>query len=155
MTFASYNSLENSFLAINQHMSTTGYSGTPLLQKLGIKPDMKVLLLNQPDDYYSLLQTNIADQLCRKNEVPDFIHLFVKTEKEFINEMKKLKPIYKKYSSIIIWVSWYKKSAKIPTDVTEEVIRNYALPNDLVDVKVCAVSEIWSGLKLVVPLNKR
>ena len=54
-----------------------------------------------------------------------------------------------------IWVSWYKKSAKIPTDVTEDVIRNYALKNDLVDVKVCAVSEIWSGLKLVVPLAKR
>ena len=84
-----------------------------------------------------------------------FIHLFVKTVKEFESEMKKLKPVYKKNPTIIIWVSWYKKAAKIPTDITEDVIRNYALKNDLVDVKVCAVSDIWSGLKLVVPVAKR
>ena len=136
-------------------MSTTGYSGTPLLKKLGIKPEMKVLLINEPDDYYSLLETNISDQLCKKKETPDFVHLFVKTEKEFISEMKKLKSVYKKNTAITIWVSWYKKAAKIPTDVTEDTIRNYALQNDLVDVKVCAVSETWSGLKLVVPINKR
>ena len=69
--------------------------------------------------------------------------------------MKKLKAVYKKNTSITIWVSWYKKSSKIATDITEDTIRNYALQNDLVDVKVCAVSEIWSGLKLVVPLSKR
>ena len=132
-------------------MSTTGYSGTPLLKKLGIKPEMKVLLLNQPDDYYSLLETKISDQLCKRNDTPDIVHLFVKTEKEFISEMKKLKPVYKKNTTITIWVSWYKKAAKIPTDVTEDTIRNYALQHDLVDVKVCAVSEVWSGLKLVVP----
>jgi hypothetical protein len=143
-------------------MPTTGYSGTPLLKKFGIKPEMKVLLINQPSDYYSLLETNISDQLCKKNvqgtpygEIPDFIHLFVKTEKEFIDEMKKLKPICKKNTAIIIWVSWYKKAAKIPTDITEDTIRNYALQNDLVDVKVCAVSDVWSGLKLVAPVSKR
>jgi hypothetical protein len=69
--------------------------------------------------------------------------------------MKKLKPVIKTNTAIIIWVSWYKKSAGIATDVTEDVIRNYALKNDLVDVKVCAVSDIWSGLKLVVPVAKR
>jgi hypothetical protein len=132
-----------------------GYSGTPLLQKLGIKPEMKVLLINQPVDYYSLLETNISDQLCKKNETPDFVHLFVKTSKEFETEMKKLKAVFKKNTAITIWVSWYKKSAKIATDITEDVIRNYALRNELVDVKVCAVSDIWSGLKLVVPLAKR
>ena len=63
--------------------------------------------------------------------------------------------VYKKNTSIIIWVSWYKKAAKITTDITEDVIRNYALQNELVDVKVCAVNDIWSGLKLVVPLSKR
>jgi hypothetical protein len=136
-------------------MSTTGYSGTPLLKKLGIKPEMKMLLINQPDNYYSLLEADISDQLCKKNDVPDFIHLFVVTEKEFVSEMKKLKPVYKKNSSIIIWVSWYKKAAKISTDVTEDTIRNYALQNNLVDVKVCAVSNVWSGLKLVVPVSKR
>jgi hypothetical protein len=132
-----------------------GYSGTSLIKKLGIKPEMKVLLINQPDDYYSLLETNIADQLCKKNETPDFIHLFVKTLKEFERDMKKITSFSKKNTSVIVWVSWHKKAAKIPTDVSEDVIRNYALQNNLVDVKVCAVSDIWSGLKLVVPLKKR
>ena len=136
-------------------MATAGYSDTALIKKLGIKPEMKVLLINKPDDYYKLLEVDITDQLCKKNEIPDLIHLFVKSAKEFESQMKALKSIYKKNSSVIIWVSWYKKSAKIPTDITEDVIRNYALKNDLVDVKVCAVSDIWSGLKLVVPVAKR
>lgn len=136
-------------------MATVGYSGTSLLKKLGIKPEMKVLIINRPDDYYKLLVVDINDQLCKKNEIPDFIHLFVKSVKEFESEMKALKSIYKKNSTVIIWVSWYKKAAKIATNITEDVIRNYALRNDLVDIKVCAVSDIWSGLKLVVPLAKR
>jgi hypothetical protein len=126
-------------------MATAGYSGTPLLQKLGIKPGTKLLLINQPDNYIDLLQTDITKQLCQKNEVPDLVHLFVKSTNEFEKEMKNLKAVIKKNTSITTWVSWYKKSAKIPTDVTEDVIRNYALANDLVDVKVCAVSDIWSG----------
>jgi len=132
-------------------MSTSGYSGTPLLKKLGIKPLMKILLVNSPDDYYDLLETDISEQLCKKNETPDLIHLFVKNEKEFESEMKKLKPVIKQNKEVIIWVSWYKKAAKIPTDITEDTVRNYALKNELVDIKVCAVSDIWSGLKLVVP----
>ncbi|MDB5199818.1 MAG: hypothetical protein JWO92_1781 [Chitinophagaceae bacterium] len=72
-------------------------------------------------------------KLCQKNDTPDFIHLFVKTNKEFEAVMKRIKKNMK--PTIIIWVSWYKKSAGIPTDVTEDVIRNYALRNDLVDVK--------------------
>lgn len=143
------------FAAKHYQMAISGYSGTPLLKKLGITTAMKLLLINPPADYYYLLETDLSDQLCKKNEVPDFIHLFVKTKKEFESEMKKLKIFIRKKSSVIIWVSWYKKAAKIPTDVTEDVIRNYALKNELVDVKVCAVSDIWSGLKLVVPLNKR
>ena len=136
-------------------MPVAGYSGTPLLKKLGIKPEMKLLLKNQPADYFALLEADVRDQRCKKNETPDLIHLFVKTNKEFEAEMTKLKPIFKKNPNLIIWISWYKKSANIPTDITEDVIRNYALRNDLVDVKVCAVSDIWSGLKLVVPLAKR
>jgi len=122
-----------------------------LLNKLGIKPSMKISLVNRPDDYYDLLETDISEQLCKKNETPDFIHLFVKNEKEFESEMKKLKPVIKQNKEVIIWVSWYKKAAKIPTDITEDTVRNYALKNELVDIKVCAVSDIWSGLKLVVP----
>ena len=136
-------------------MAIAGYSGTPLLKKLGIKPEMRLLLINQPDNYYDLVEVNLKEQLIKKTEIPDLIHLFVEYQKQFIAEMKKLKPLIKKNSSIIIWVSWYKKAAKIETDITEDVIRNYALQNDLVDIKVCAVSDIWSGLKLVVPLAKR
>ena len=116
---------------------------------------MKLLLIGQPVDYYSLVDADISEQLLAKNETPDLIHLFVKSVKELEREMKKLKPFIKKNTSVTIWVSWYKKASKIPTDVTEDIIRNYALINDLVDVKVCAVNEIWSGLKLVVPLSKR
>ena len=133
----------------------SGYSGTPLLKKLGLSPQMKVLLINEPGNYYELLEINIADQVCKKNDTPDLIHLFVRNNKEFESEMKKLKSAYKKNPKIILWVSWYKKSEGIPTDVTEDTIRNYALRNDLVDIKVCAVSNEWSGLKLVVPLAKR
>ena len=132
-----------------------GYSGTPLINKLGIKSTMKVLLINPPADYYSLIETDIRDQLVKKNETPDLVHLFVKTNQDFESRMKELKLVYKKNTAVTIWVSWYKRSAKIPTDITEDAIRNYALKNGLVDVKVCAVSDIWSGLKLVVPLARR
>jgi hypothetical protein len=136
-------------------MATAGYSGTPLIKKLGIQPGSIVLLINEPPDYFDLLETDISDQLYRKNQVPDLIHLFVKNNKEFEAAMKKIKVTCKKNPGIAIWVSWYKKAAKITTDITEDVIRNYALKNGLVDVKVCAVSDWWSGLKLVVPVAKR
>lgn len=136
-------------------MASPGYSGTPLLKKLGIKPEYKLLLINEPDDYFELLEINIRDQFCGKNELPHWVHLFVKNNREFEIEMKKLNQVVKKNPNIIIWVSWYKKAARISTDITEDVIRNYALKNELVDIKVCAVSETWSGLKLVVPLKKR
>lgn len=136
-------------------MPLAGYSGTPLLKKLGIKPGAKVLLLNRPDNYFELLEVDISEQLCSKNETPDLVHLFVKNNKEFEAAMKKLQTVYSKNPAITIWVSWYKQSSKITTDITEDTIRDYALKNGLVDVKVCAVSDIWSGLKLVVPLAKR
>jgi hypothetical protein len=116
---------------------------------------MKIKLINEPADYYTLLGINIQDQLIKKNEIPDLIHLFAKDLKVFESEMKKIKSFYKKNPAVTIWVSWYKKSAKIPTDLIEDMIRSYAIKNDLVDVKVCAVNEIWSGLKLVVPVSKR
>lgn len=136
-------------------MPATGYSGTPLLKKLGIKPGSKLMLVNAPDNYFQLLEADVSDQLAGKNQVPDIVHLFIKSNKEFETEMKKLQSHINKNPNIVIWVSWYKKSAGIATDVTEDVIRNYALKNGLVDVKVCAVSDIWSGLKLVVPLKNR
>ena len=136
-------------------MAAAGYSGTPLLKKLGIKPGYKLVLINQPENYFELLEADVTNQVCNKNEVPDLIHLFVITKKEFESEMKRLEPVIKKNKKIVIWVSWYKKSSGIATDITEDTIRNFALKNDLVDVKVCAVSDIWSGLKLLVPLKSR
>lgn len=137
------------------HMATAGYSGTPLLKKLGIKESMKVQLVQAPDDYLQILQQDIRHQLTNGNPAPDLVHLFASSFREFEPAMKKLRPAIKANPNIVIWVSWYKKSAGIPTDLTEDVIRNWALQNNLVDVKVCAVTELWSGLKLVVPVSKR
>ena len=136
-------------------MAIAGYSGTPLLKKLGIKDSTKVLLLHAPDNYFKLLETDISSQLATTRQTPDLVHLFVTSCKEFEAAMKKLKGACKANPNITIWVSWYKKSSGIATDITEDVIRNYALQHDLVDVKVCAVSDVWSGLKLVVPVAKR
>src|SRR5688572_33141593 len=104
----------NTEIVLLHEIATTGYSGAPLLKKLGIKPEMKLLLVNPPDNYYSLLEVSVKDQLVKKNEVPDLIHLFARNNKEFEAEMKKLKAVCKKNPAITIWVSWYKKSAKIP-----------------------------------------
>jgi len=132
-----------------------GYSGTPLLKKLGIRDNFKIMLINAPKNYFDLMEADISNQLSGKNETSDLVHLFVASKKEFITAMKQLKTTCRKNSNITIWVSWYKKSSGIPTDMTEDIIREYALQNGLVDVKVCAVSEEWSGLKLIVPLSKR
>lgn len=132
-----------------------GYSQTPLLKKLGIKPDHKLLLIDEPGDYFDLLTIDLKHQLVAKNEIPDLVHLFAKNKNEFDRGIKKIKTFVAKNPNITIWISWYKKSAGIPTDITENDIRSVALTNGLVDVKVCAVSELWSGLKLVVPLKLR
>ncbi|MEP7256479.1 MAG: hypothetical protein ABI666_11940 [Ferruginibacter sp.] len=136
-------------------MAFAGYSGTPLMQKLGIKPGMKVLVLHAPENYFQLLLSDISKQYVASNETPDFIHLFAKTDTIFKTEMKKVLQICRKKTTVIIWVSWYKKSSGIATDLNEDLIRSFALQNNLVDIKVCAVSNEWSGLKLVVPVSKR
>ncbi|MFT3825242.1 MAG: hypothetical protein QM731_15070 [Chitinophagaceae bacterium] len=134
---------------------SAGYSGTPLLKKLGIKDSMKVLLVNAPAEYATWLQADISKQFVTARSTPDLVHLFVTSAKEMVTQLQKLETARKANPNIAIWVSWYKKSAGMNTDVTEDVIRNYALQHDLVDIKVCAVSEQWSGLKLVVPKAKR
>ena len=136
-------------------MATAGYSNKPLYEKLGLKPSMRIILIHPPDDYDALVGFNTHKQICKPNESPDFAHVFATSYNQLENDLNKLKPLIEKNKNIIIWVSWYKKSAKIPTDITEDSIRHYALRNKLVDVKVCAVSDTWSGLKLVVPLKDR
>lgn len=133
-----------------------GYSGTALIKKLGIKEDQKLLILNPPDGmdaYWKLIGKDCSVQLCKTTEHANFIHLFVTSQKELNTNFTKIKKQLK--GNVMVWVSWYKKSAGIPTDVTEDRIRDFALRNDLVDVKVCAVTELWSGLKLVIPVAKR
>jgi hypothetical protein len=136
-------------------MATAGYSGTPLLKKLGLKESYKVRLVHPPDDYFQLLEADISLQICPPNDIPDWVHLFAASQKVFEKSMITLKLLWSKNTSIIIWVSWYKKSSGMITDLTEKIIRDYALNNGLVDIKVCAVSEQWSGLKLVVPVKDR
>ena len=136
-------------------MATAGYSGTPLIKKLGIKPDMKVFVINAPDNYFELLQEDISPQYISGKQIPDCIHLFAKDHTAFLKGMQKILRYTTSNTSVMIWVSWYKKSSGIATDITEDVIRDFALKNNLVDIKVCAVSELWSGLKLVVPVAKR
>jgi hypothetical protein len=132
-----------------------GYSGTPLIKKLGIMPGQKLMLINQPADYFDLLGEDLTDQLVTPGTIPDFIHLFALSKKELTENLNNLVALMKKNPLITIWVSWYKKSAGIPTDITEDVIREVALPKGLVDIKVCAVSEQWSGLKLVIRKTNR
>ena len=132
-----------------------GYSGTPLLKKLGIAETTKVQLIHAPKEYFQWLEANISSQLIHGKEIPQLIHLFAASISIFIKEMKALEKTCKANPSISIWVSWYKKTAGVKTDLTENIIREYALGHGLVDIKVCAVSEQWSGLKLVVPLAKR
>lgn len=136
-------------------MATAGYSGTPLLKKLGITPLSRLLLVNPPQDYYDLLEMDVSDQLVKGRQVPDIVHLFAADKTAFEKAMKKILPLKDRNSSLAIWVSWYKKSCSHFKDLTEDMIRGFALQHGLVDVKVCAVSDEWSGLKLVVPVSKR
>jgi hypothetical protein len=127
-----------------------GYSGTPLPKKLGIKPGSKVHLLEEPPGYRKLLAP-LPEQVqfvSRLSGTTDIIHVFTTRSPDL---QKKLSAIRKKMrSDAAIWVSWPKKASGVVTDITEDTVRSVALPLGLVDVKVCAVDEIWSGLKLVV-----
>jgi len=136
-------------------MPTAGYSTTPLHKKLGLKEGLNVKLINAPDNYPSLI-SEMADKLVFKNKATsglNFIHLFSNRAKELETKLPLLKEQISKDG--IIWVSWYKKSSGKATEVTEDMVRNTALAIGLVDVKVCAVDENWSGLKLVYRLKDR
>lgn len=136
-------------------MQTTGYSGTPLAKKLGIKSGFKIRLVNEPKYYFDLF-TDMPEHVIVMNDKKskkNLIHYFVLTANNLNKDIIALKNEIE--SNGVIWVSWPKKSSKIISDITEDFIRNLALANGLVDVKVCAVDEIWSGLKLVIPLKDR
>lgn len=125
-----------------------GYSGTPLVKKLGIKEGFKVRFINKPKNYMQLLEELPPGVMQTKTGKADFVHLFTKSRKELTSELNKNIKLIEQEG--MIWVSWPKKASKIETDITEDVIREIALPMGLVDVKVCAVDDTWSGLKLVI-----
>jgi len=136
-------------------MPSAGYSTTPLHKKLGLKEGFSIKLINAPDNYLSLIG-EMADKLVFKNKATSnlkLVHFFTNSAKELETKLPQLKEQISKNG--IIWVSWYKKSSGKATEVTEDMVRNTALAIGLVDVKVCAVDENWSGLKLVYRLKDR
>jgi hypothetical protein len=131
-----------------------GYSSTPLAKKLGIKSGYSIQLLHEPSHYMQLFSDfpdNVA--LNPKSEKYNFIHAFFNQKKVFEKEFPKLKKQMEEDG--IIWISWPKKSSGFETDLNENLIRKTALAAGLVDIKVCAVDETWSGLKLVKRLKDR
>lgn len=134
---------------------TVGYSGTPLAKKLGIKEGFTVLGVNPPDNFLELLEPlpdSVVILESPQSEI-DIIHFFTNSHDELLSGLAEMRSLIRQNGSI--WVSWYKKAAKLPTEVTEDKIREAAFPLGLVDVKVCAVDEKWSGLKLVIRKENR
>ena len=131
-----------------------GYSGTPLAAKLGIREGSRLFLSGAPKNYLDLVLLPKGARLAKKIDgETDLVHIFA-TEKARLAallraSLRKVRP------DTAIWVSWPKKSSKVPTDITEDTIREVALPMGLVDIKVCAVDEVWSGLKLVIRKENR
>ena len=128
---------------------TPGYSGTPLAKKLGFKPGHRVAVMGAPAGYRKWVAP-LPEGLVLVDKVvktTDVVHFFATSKavlaRKLISWLKVLGP------DAVIWVSWPKKLSKVPTDITEDTIRAVALPMGLVDIKVCAVDETWSGLKLV------
>ncbi len=136
-------------------METVGYSGTPLAKKLGIKAGMKLLTINAPKDYRSWLGDlpEGAVLMTKMIKPVEAAHVFVTESASLKTTLSKLRPKMKQDG--FVWVSWPKKSSKVLTNITDDVIREIALPLGFVDVKVYAVSEVWSGLKLVIQVSER
>jgi len=131
-----------------------GYSGTPLVKKLGIKPGSNIVFINAPSDYAKELDLPAdVSANSRSGKALDFAQLFVKSEKEltkkFSQYAKGLNP------SGMLWVSWPKKNSGVSTDLSENIVRDIGLAAGLVDVKICAVNDVWSGLKFVFRLKDR
>ena len=127
-----------------------GYSGTPLAKKLGFKPGIQACLLAAPAGYRKLLEPLPGDVKfsSQAGKSTHLVQLFTSSRAELARSLEKFRKSLQ--PDAVIWVSWPKKASKLPTDITEDTIRALALPLGFVDIKVCAVDETWSGLKLVV-----
>ncbi|HEX4591016.1 MAG TPA: hypothetical protein VH120_13855 [Gemmataceae bacterium] len=132
-----------------------GYSGTPLVQKLGIKPDARVHFADAPADFATTLRPLPAgvEQVGGAAKNLDFAVLFVADRAALTKQFAKLAARLRKAG--MLWVAWPKKASGVPTDLTENVVRDLGLAAGLVDVKVCAIDETWSGLKFVYRLKDR
>jgi hypothetical protein len=130
-----------------------GYSGTPLPQKLGIKPQFRIAFRDLPLDVQAELKSALASCNVAKGEPVDFAMIFVRTagdlKKHFRSYARQLAP------AGMLWVSWPKKASGVATDLHENEVRKIGLETGLVDVKVCAVNEVWSGLKFVIRVKDR
>lgn len=126
-----------------------GYSGTPLPKKLGIKDGLTAFLIDAPREVQAELKPALsACKTVDANKAPlDFIHLFTKSKSALAKDFKRLSK--QLAPAGMLWISWPKKSSGVATDLDENVVRNVGLAAGLVDVKVCAVTDIWSGLKFV------
>lgn len=127
-----------------------GYSGTPLAKKLGIKAGTRLLLRDAPADYAQMLEPmpEAVSFAARAATEVDIAHVFVTRKADLKQHLESLRGALREDAAV--WISWPKKTAKVSTNITEDVIREVALPMGWVDIKVCAVDTIWSGLKLVV-----
>ncbi len=132
-----------------------GYSGTPLVKKIGIKPADHVLFAGAPPGFDKEIGP-LPDGVRKQDSAGKNLNVavfFTDARAQLEKELPKLKT--KIAQNGMIWIAWPKKASKVPTDLTEDVIRDTALALGLVDVKVCAVNEVWSGLKLVIPVKDR
>ena len=131
-------------------LPATGYSATPLVRKLGIGANATVVVRHAPEGYDSLLAPLPAGVVFATDvsAATDLVHVFVDRRATLERELAGLRPAIR--GDAAVWVSWPKQSSRVPTDVTEDVVRACALPLGFVDVKVCAVTAVWSGLKLVI-----
>ena len=134
---------------------TAGYSGTPLAKKLGIKPGAVLHPVHAPANYLALLDPLPENVKVSRGVIEDLdlVHLFTKSRTELIELLERYKTKIKQNGAI--WVSWPKKTSGIPSEITEDTVREVALPMGLVDIKVCAVDDTWSGLKLVIRKENR
>jgi hypothetical protein len=130
-----------------------GYSGTPLWKKLGLKPGMTACVIGAPPDYAALIAGGPVVNWGALRHGAGFIHLFTPFRAELEDGLRACLPLMARDG--MIWVSWPKKASRLPCDYTEDTIREVCLPLGLVDIKVCAVSDIWSGLKLMIRKERR
>jgi hypothetical protein len=142
-------------MALRRQSAPAGYSGTPLAKKLGVKDGQLT--------WRSKMPPHVAEEILAAGVAPKILtqpcaglemaHLFVTERHDLVRHLQHLRNLLA--PSGIIWVSWPKKTSKVETDLTDNVVRAEALPLGLVDVKVCAIDQVWSGLKLVIRISER